>query len=108
MSTSTTFQGLIPKLVVRKMADMEPTIGKHSAWKMVLRDLIKMARACGSEFSPIGMLDELLSDAQLAQLPGNPRRQNRALVPIVAGCHSHNQLQQRYYKCLSILQTSYS
>lgn len=85
MSTSTTFQGLIPKLVVRKMADMEPTIGKHSAWKMILRDLIKMARACGSEFSPIGMLDELLSDAQLALLPGNPPRQNRALVPIVAG-----------------------
>jgi len=82
---SSSFQSLIPKLVVRKMADMEPTMGKHSAWQSVHRDLIKMARACGSEFSPIGMLDELLSDAQLAILPGNPPRQQRALVPIVAG-----------------------
>ena len=70
------------------MEDLELQIGSAASWKRVRRQLIQVASDLNTDLNPeIGLLDEILSDADLARvmLPNPMIRQLYANVPFMPG-----------------------
>jgi len=74
-------------IMIPSMAELEPLMGGQAAWRKLRKALILLAGLLNTEHSANGMLDEILSDAELTAVmaPVPLARQDQQLTPFTAG-----------------------
>ena len=77
-------------ILIPSMSDLEPIMGSQAAWRKLRKALILLAGLLYTEHSEVGMLYEILSDAELTAVlaPAPLARQNFQLTPFVAAMNA--------------------
>ena len=73
-------------ILIPSMSELEPLMGSQAAWRKTRKALILLAGLLNAEHSEVGMLDEILTDAELTAVlaPAPLARQNFILTPVAA------------------------
>ena len=87
MSASDLKQILPTGIIIPQMLELEIQMGSQAAWKKLRKSLISLAGLLHEEHSATGMLDEILTDAELTAVmaPAVLARQDFQLTPFGAG-----------------------
>ena len=94
-------------ILIPSMSELEPLMGSQAAWRKTRKALILLAGLLNAEHSEVGMLDEILTDAELTAVlaPAPLARQDFHLTLVAhllmlrITCKLHVSLHVGFFTC---------